>query len=465
MELPQDDWLNLTLMGTKIGYAHVYMDESKYEGQDAIRIKSEMNMKLKRVGLGIELSRVKVAYFSLNFAPLHFVINSNETGENKTVEGKIKDNVVSMKTTLSGQTTEMQKEIPDDVVFEEMLSFIAMQRGLKVGDEWDVDVFNLEILKTVDTHVKVERKEDFEYNDTQIPVYVISYTLDLMGGVTSKEWISEDGETYKMETDMMGMKMELRKSNMNEALGEVGEVDVITSTKIILEGKPPEDGVDYFKALIDLGEKGDLSEAIMQNNRQKLTVNPEKKNGILEVKTVDIDKEDAKLLPINEPEVAKFLKSTVYVQADAPSVVQKAKEIVGSEKNSWKAAQLICEWVYESIEDKNLKIGFGSAKQTLETLEGDCTEHTVLTVALARAVGIPSRICAGLVYNNDAFYYHFWPEVYAGEWIQLEPTLGQLQADATHIQLSGGDLESESVLEYGEGVMRTLNRLRIRRIK
>lgn len=464
MKLPQDDWLNLTLMNTKIGYAHIYMDKAKYEEQDAIRIRSEMNMKLKRVGLGIELNRVKIAYFDMNFSPLYFVTNSNETGENKQVEGKIENDVVTVKTELSGETTEVQKEIPDDVVFEETLSYMAIQRGLKVGDEWTVEVFNLELLKPVETHVKVERKETFVHDGEQVAVYVLAYTLELMGGVTSKEWIAENGETYKMETDMMGIKMELTKSDMDEALSEVGEIDVITSTKIFLEGEQPEPGIDYFKAMVDLGEDGDLNQTFMQNNRQKLTVNSGETTGMLEVKKLNVDAKDAKLLPISESEVTEFLKPTVYVQADAPSIVEKARDIIGSEKNSWKAAQLICKWIYESIKDKNLKIGFGSAKQTLETLEGDCTEHTVLTVALARAAGIPSRICAGLVYNKDAFYYHFWPEVYIGKWIHMEPTLGQTEADATHIQLSGGILESESALEYGEGVMRTLNRLRIRRI-
>lgn len=465
MNLPQDDWLNLTLMGTKIGYAHIYMDKSKYDGQDAILIRSEMSMKLKRIGLGIELHRSKTAYFDLNLLPLYFVTNSNETGEDKKIEGKIENNVVSIKTTLSGQTKEIQKIIPENVIFEEMLSFIAIQKGLKIGNEWTVDVFNLELLRPVKTHVEVLRTESLKYDGTLIPVYVLSNTIDLMGGLTSREWISEDGATYRMETDMMGITMVLEKSDMNKALGEVGEVDVIITTKIFPEGEPPHEGIDYFKALVDLGEKGDLSKAIMQNSRQKLTVNPDETSGILEISTLKIDEKSAKSLPLNDLEVAEFLKPTMYIQADTPSIVQKSKELVDSERNSWKAAQLICKWVYESIKDKNLKTGFGSAKQTLETLEGDCTEHTVLFIALARAAGIPSRICAGLVYNNDAFYYHFWPEVYVGKWIQMEPTLGQMEADATHILLSGGQLESESVLEYGEGVIRTLNRLRIRVIE
>ena len=28
--LPQDDWLDLELMGTKAGYAHIYMDNARF---------------------------------------------------------------------------------------------------------------------------------------------------------------------------------------------------------------------------------------------------------------------------------------------------------------------------------------------------------------------------------------------------------------------------------------------------
>ena len=85
----------------------------------------------------------------------------------------------------------------------------------------------------------------------------------------------------------------------------------------------------------------------------------------------------------------------------------------------------------------------------------------MLFVALARAAGLPARVCAGLVFQRDAFYYHFWPEVYVGEWIATDPTFGQAQADATHIQLAGSVMESDSMVEMGEGVMRTLNQMEI----
>ena len=80
--------------------------------------------------------------------------------------------------------------------------------------------------------------------------------------------------------------------------------------------------------------------------------------------------------------------------------------------------------------------------ETLESLEGDCTEHTVLFVGLARAIGLPAREVAGLIYvegSPPGFYFHQWATVWLGEWVDVDPTFDQIPVDVTHIKLSEGD--------------------------
>jgi len=64
----------------------------------------------------------------------------------------------------------------------------------------------------------------------------------------------------------------------------------------------------------------------------------------------------------------------------------------------------------------------------------------VLYVALARAAGIPARTAAGLLYLDERFYYHAWSEVYLGDWVAVDPTLGQFPADAAHLRFVVGGL-------------------------
>ena len=104
-------------------------------------------------------------------------------------------------------------------------------------------------------------------------------------------------------------------------------------------------------------------------------------------------------------------------------------------------------------------IGVPNGLEVLDTRQGDCNEHTALYGSLARAVGIPSRIAAGLVWSDqlgDAFHYHAWPEVeLGGEWISVDPTFGQFPADAAPLKLVTG------VLDRQVQIMQVMGRIQI----
>jgi len=112
-----------------------------------------------------------------------------------------------------------------------------------------------------------------------------------------------------------------------------------------------------------------------------------------------------------------------------------------SEKEADAAARLTSR-VYEML-DKSITFSLPSALQVLETRQGDCNEHTVLYVAMARALGLPARTAVGLVYLDGSFFYHAWPEVWLGQWVAVDPTFGQYPADAAHIRFVIGGLAQQ----------------------
>jgi transglutaminase-like putative cysteine protease len=89
-------------------------------------------------------------------------------------------------------------------------------------------------------------------------------------------------------------------------------------------------------------------------------------------------------------------------------------------------------------------VSIPSALEVLSRREGDCNEHTTLYTALARAAGIPTRMAAGIVYMENGFYYHAWPEVWLDGWVPIDPTFNQFPADATHIRFVTGNLDRQS---------------------
>jgi hypothetical protein len=76
----------------------------------------------------------------------------------------------------------------------------------------------------------------------------------------------------------------------------------------------------------------------------------------------------------------------------------------------------------------------------LENKAGDCTEHSLLFVALARSAGVPAREVGGLAFvggSKPLFGWHAWAEIHDGkQWVTVDPTWHEVYIDATHIKFA-----------------------------
>ena len=145
------------------------------------------------------------------------------------------------------------------------------------------------------------------------------------------------------------------------------------------------------------------------------------------------------------PHVKPFILPGINIQSDDRALVEKAREIAGSETDRRVVARKLMGWVYENVEKRPV-VSVPDALAVLETKVGDCNEHAVLLTALLRAAGIPARECVGIVYTDHRFFYHAWTEAYLGHWISMDATLNQMPTDATHIKLVHGGLEKQAEL-------------------
>jgi transglutaminase-like putative cysteine protease len=140
------------------------------------------------------------------------------------------------------------------------------------------------------------------------------------------------------------------------------------------------------------------------------------------------------------PAEARYLRSSVTVQSDDPSIRRLAAEIVGGSAVTEERIARILRWLEHNVEKAPLDVF--SALDVLQQRKAECQGHAYLYTALARAAGIPTRVVNGLVYSEElqGFLYHSWTESRVGaRWQAVDPTFGQLTADATHIKLVEGE--------------------------
>jgi transglutaminase-like putative cysteine protease len=180
-----------------------------------------------------------------------------------------------------------------------------------------------------------------------------------------------------------------------------------------------------------------LDEFNLSSHRQKRSEN------VLEITREQLSVGTSYTIPFTpQGDMKPYLTPTAFLQSTDKTLIEKAQEIVGSERDALEAVTRIKEWVYRTIEKKPT-LSIPSALDVLRVKVGDCNEHSTLFVALCRAVGIPSRLCAGIVYNQGSFYYHAWADVFVGRWVSVDPTMDQLPVDATHVCFVKGGLDKQ----------------------
>jgi transglutaminase-like putative cysteine protease len=284
-------------------------------------------------------------------------------------------------------------------------------------------------MSTGEATISIESKELIKIGETEQTIFRLKESFQ---GMETTSWVSQDGVTIKEESALGFMMLnESRTEAMKRDKGGP-VVDIISLTMIPSDPIKEPSQVTYLRARL----KGvPLQGFQLDNDRQTL------KEDVIEVRKEDHPA--AYLLPYSGKELADYLMPNALIQSDDKKIMDQTARILSGEKNAYEAAKKLNDWVYHALTKKPV-VSIPSAIEVLNQREGDCNEHTALYTALARAAGIPTRMAAGIVYMENGFYYHAWPEVWVGTWMAVDPTFNQFPADATHIRFATGNLDRQS---------------------
>lgn len=380
------------------------------------------------------------------------------------------DTIIELEVGAGGESERSTLRVADGVVLPAVLPYRLAAAGLlREGAEHRVRIFDPSTLTDREATFRVLGREEKVIPDTAafdpvsgewsvgswdtIPVWRIE---EEHGTMRLLSWVDEDGRLVRSEGSL-GFSMERTAAELARAAWNESRNDptLASGYGAVIEGTA-------ISSSVDLGRVGrvdqlrvrllgvDLTGFDLAGGRQVL------KGDTLLVSTEDLARIDAgyRLPYRGGGEPAEELASTPLIQASDPRIVETARRVVGEETDPVVAATKLSEWVYGALR-KEVTLSLPSAVQVLEAGRGDCNEHTVLYIALARALGLPARTAVGVVHVDGRFYYHAWPEVWLDGWVAVDPTLGQDPADASHLRFLVGGLERQVEL------VRLIGRLRL----
>jgi hypothetical protein len=457
----RDDTLGFYLGGKKIGYSQFVLKEESTQNDAKLpgkyyRFQSNVEMRIQAMGIPIELMIKQSGEVNEDLTLRSFTFGFQGSGQNLYISGEVEGRTMKLKTLSEGQSHESQMEIEPPLYHTDMVHLVLAREGLEVGKKRQYTVYDaLTQLGTI-----VLTVEDQETLTLQNGKKVDTHKVDIdLKGFHTTTWLNTSGDMHKQTGQIAGIHFTAIKESLSQAkdaeyvsdeidtTNSHSHMDLIEHARIRPEkALPLPESISELKVKMSGAEKDDL---IFDNTFQTL-LHQDGKDLIIHVKRLPYDSIIASLPPNKPPYsfkgygVAEYLKNDPLIQADNPDIRRKAVEITRDAGNSWEAANLIATWLYKEIR-KEMRVTIPSAIEILTSMKGDCNEHSTLFAALARSIGLPCKIIAGLVYMDDGFYYHAWNEVYLGEqWVPIDSTLNRIKMDAAHIKISEGTLEHQA---------------------
>lgn len=442
----REEWMGLYQGESKIGYNHSIL----YRTEDGYVLQDEMLLRLKLMGETKE-TRVRLdASLGADWSIREFEIEALSDFMDFAAEGRVQGKQIKLKVRTGGQEVEQAIAVAQTPYLYTTWMFAEelKRRGLEAGLKSRFGAFDPVSQTFLPVELEVVSEEQIEIHGEVIDAFKVRESFR---GQEQWLWLGRDGEVLK-ESHVSGFMSlrETREQALEFAEGDEGAVDLITTLMVKANTalvSPRE--IKFMRArLKDISIDGlDLDSDRQAADGNLIIINsqhdriPYKGYGLPFGET----------FPDRKDEFAEYLESDVSVQSDHPKILKAAERAARGEKDAKEVARKLTEWVSDEVRD-SVVVSIPSALEVLEKKRGVCREHTVLYVALARALGLPARIAMGIVYSDeqliDGFYYHAWPEVYlarpdgsGGEWIAVDPTFNQFPADATHIRLVEGGID------------------------
>ena len=456
-------WYGMYFGKDKVGYTSINFKTTRYQNQPAIEMNSDARMKLRVLGSEVEQISTQQTFMDVKGRILREVMDIRSQASRIHLEADFnyKSYKAECRFGTSDEKNKKTLDIPRDATIIGDTNLPTLGAKMRVGQrltQYYLDPISITFQKAI-VDVTGRAKVRDLVTGRVVEVFVTTSNLSQM------KMTSYEGEKDGMLRAEMGigpiqivMQREPKERALNtkdfallslpnrKGNAYVPPKDFAVATAIVAD-KTIEDPrkVRSLDVTISGIPHRDL---VLSDDSQQVEITKEAKGAVeaeYHIRSTEFDASQSLSLPLNDTSLQPYLSKAPYLDIENPAIVDVARKIRGDEKSLYKIATAIRDWVSNSmIPDPSIGVP-RSATDIFNYRRGVCRDYATLFTAIARAAGVPTRLCAGIVYAEGRFYYHAWVECYTGKWVVLDPTLYSTKSptsyvDATHIKFAQGDV-------------------------
>jgi hypothetical protein len=451
---PKETWIGMYLNGRKIGYSSIRVEKATYRGKPAMKIISNAVTHMEMLGNAVSQDIRSVTYTDSTYRPLYqsYDMTSNGSATRLTADyqpGKIVCTLVA-----GGKPATRVVPVPPgaNLTVDDSSGGVP---GMKVEVGQKSTFYFLEpvTISLMKTEVEVQAREKVTLDRVSYAAFRVCATVPMFGRLIS--WQTPEGDILKGEGPLgIAMYRETKLRAMNMKAGAPAFVvegaaveqktvykpeDIAIATALTID-KPIQNPRALKTLSLSVAGIEDRALVLSDGRQHASPVEGKADTYRLDIRAENFDPARAATLPIAEPSVQQYLRSAPYLDTEDPQIKAVAASLRGRETNAYKVAVRIRDWVHRHMKP-DYTIGVPrSCTDVYKRERGVCRDYAVLYTGIARAAGIPTRVCGGIVYAEGRFFYHAWAESWIGEWVPFDPTQNTDFVDATHVKFAQGDV-------------------------
>jgi len=431
----------IELNGILCGYSEIMLSETEDNGKKINIIDQNTFMNFSALGRDIIQKQKFTWHINPSTGNFFYHDSYHDLGDIKLsgafyVEGN------SIRSTSSDNEEDIITALPENTILPNTQFYPHLLKDFETNglERNTYQIYDVRTGKISKITYEITGREQLNFVGEKHDAIILNES-DPLTGMDTKIWInSKNGMRLKMVSPNH-VSMYLTDESVKKRIksGSWDDIIFIKTNKSIKDIR----SISYLEVRVSMEPLPVVSPAEINVPGQKFmgSIDGNRVEGIFEVEHKKYDGENVLLFPltiIHNESIKKYLEAEEMIESDNPVLIEKAREITKSSKNSWEASCRISRWVAENIDGS---IFSGSARETYDKQSGNCGAQSMLMAALCRAAGIPARVVWGCLYTPEyggSFGHHGWNEIYMGEagWIPLDVTIHETDyIDSGHIRL------------------------------
>jgi transglutaminase-like putative cysteine protease len=441
----EEIWESAALDGARVGYLHTTVQALEGDGPKRLRTTADLNLTFRRQRAAVRLRVETGTEETADGKVVGVFMRQGQGDRTLTLTGALEDGRMHVR--IDGGRIDRRLRWGDEVVGMYRLEHLFEKRRPKPGDRFSFPRYEPTLNAVVTVRAAVSGPEEVPTPAGRQKLLRVDLVPDKVEG--SGLSVQLPPAVWWLDAGFVPVRRQIEL----EGLGAV----VLTRTTRAAATAPaagPARGADIgLKTLVPLNRaiaRPHFTRAAVYRVTLRGDADPGTafaNDGHQEVRNLRGNTFELHVHPVQpapaggaaaEAPGAEFLAPSHFIDSDDARVKELARRAVGGETDPLRKARRIENWAHQTMRVDNTA-PFAPAGQVARSLRGDCRQYALLTAALCRAEGLPSRTAVGLVYvekdRRPFLGMHMWAEVWVGgRWLGLDAVWGRV--GATHVKVA-----------------------------